>query len=176
MNSTTTSDTEESSKQTYSNAPLTSISSLTDRSAERDDLFPLPNVPEYGSSPIPISRWTKPTFIERNFGKRKPQNFYFNFTPESLTPFELNLGDLHYRWVDGFWFNLGTDYEAACVEMTEKRKQEYIEENEQLRAEIEILLDLNTDYEMKKAHLREKLQDLEDLIRSYPGVMDDSSD
>lgn len=176
MDSISSSDVDESSNKSSSKTPLTSISSLTDMSAQRDDLFPLPNVPDYGNNPIPIARWTKPTFLERNFGKRKPQNFYFNFTPEALTPFELNLNDLHYRWVDGFWFNLGTDYEAACVEMTEKRRQEYIEENEQLRAEIEILLDMNTDYEMKKAHLREKLMDLENLIRNYPGVMDESSD
>ena len=153
---------------------LQSVSSVSGISDEPQSIFPLPQVPNKFEDAIPISRWTKPTFIERNFGTRKQQHFFFNFTPEMLSPFELNVGNLHYRWVDGFWFNLGTDYEAACVDMTEKKKQEYLEENEQLKAEIEILLDLNTNYEMKKAHLREKLKNLEDMIRSYPGVMSDS--
>ena len=153
---------------------VTSISSVSGLNDEPDDIFPLPQVPNKFEDAIPISRWTKPTFIERNFSTRKQQHFFFHYVPEPLAPFELNVGDLHYRWVDGFWFNLGTDYEAACVDMTEKRKQEYLEENEQLKAEIEILLDLNTNYELKKAHLREKLKQLEDMIRSYPGVVSDS--
>lgn len=155
---------------------LPSISSVSDISDEPVDIFPLPQVPNKFEDAIPVSRWTKPSFMERNFGTRKEQHFFFNYVPEPLSPFELNIGNLHYRWVDGFWFNLGTDYEAACVDMTEKKKEEYLEENEKLKSEIEILLDLNTNYELKKAHLREKLEKLENMIKSYPGVLDNDSD
>lgn len=155
-------------------SPESEINKDIKKNAGNNDIFPLPVTFNHDLDFIPVSKWTRPTFLERNFSERKKQRFNFNYDINNLAPIEINLGNCHFRWVDGFWFNLGTDYEAACVDMTEEKKEHYLKENDELKLQIEILLDINTNYEIKKAHLREKLTKLEEEIRSFPGVIPDS--
>ena len=126
---------------------------------------------------VPARRWTRPGFFERIFqhGKKK-EYFYFENLPEPLAPLILNLKDVHLKWEDGFWVNLGTDYHPELINLDEDQEKQMIQENRVLNAQIEILLDMNTNYELKKAHLREKLALLENQIRHFPGLDLDSNE
>lgn len=126
---------------------------------------------------VPARRWTRPGFFEKIFkpGKNKDY-FYFENLPEPLSPLILNLDDVHLKWEDGFWVNLGTDYHPELLNLDAKQEKDMIQENRILNAQIEILLDMNTNYELKKAHLREKLALLENQIRHFPGLDLDSGE
>lgn len=123
------------------------------------------------NSAIPARRWTRPGFFQRIFqpGKNKDY-FYFENLPESLSSLALNLDDIHLQWTDGYWTNLGTDYRAAITELNQEQQTAMVNENQDLYAKIEILLNLNTKYELEKARLREKLANLEYQIRHFPGL------
>lgn len=126
---------------------------------------------------VPARRWTRPGFFDRYFrpGKNKDY-FYFENLPDPLSPLLLNLDDVHLKWEDGFWINLGTDYHPEMIKLDSKQEKEMAQENKILKAQIEILLDMNANYELKKAHLREKLSLLENQIRHFPGLELDSDD
>ena len=126
---------------------------------------------------VPARRWTRPKFFERIFqpGKKK-EYFYFENLKEPLSPLLLTLNNVHLKWTDGFWVNLGTDYHPEMVQLDSNQENEMIQENRILNAQIEILLDMNTNYELKKAHLREKLALLENQIRHFPGLDLDADD
>lgn len=119
-------------------------------------------------STVPVRRWTRPGVFGKN--NRKPDYFFFDNLPDPLSPISLNINDIHLKWNDGSWVNLGTDYQAACTEISERDIDRLTAENSELYAQIEILLDMNTNYELEKAKLREKLQNLEEQIRSFPGL------
>lgn len=121
-------------------------------------------------TPAPITRWTRPGFIEAALGKKKPDNFFIEKLTKPLSPIDLNIGNIHYRWVDGFWVNIGSDYEAATTKINREQAEKYAEENADLSRQIELLLDMNTEYELRKAKKREKLRMLEDQIRHFPGL------
>ena len=134
-----------------------------------------PVVKEQPKSTCPISRWTRPGFCQRLFGSRKPDNFFFDRLSEPLSPLSLNINNIHLRWVDGYWENLGPDYDATRAELDEEAVRRVVQENREMYAQIEILLDMNTNYELKKASLKAKLRNLEEQIRSFPGL-DEYSD
>ena len=122
---------------------------------------------------IPAHRWTRMAFCDRVFRppqKKAKEYFYFEQFKEPLSQLTLNVGDVHLQWNDGYWVNLGSDYQVAQIVLNEKEEEEMIEENKDLNTRIEILLDMNTNYEIKKAHLREKLAKLENQIRHFPGL------
>ena len=131
-----------------------------------------PAVKEQPKSSCPVSRWTRPGFFKKLAGHVKPDNFFFDKLPESLSPISLNIDNIHLRWVDGYWENLGTDYEAACTQLDEEGVRQMTQENREMYAQVEILLDMNTNYELKKASLKAKLRNLEEQIRSFPGLND----
>ena len=133
-----------------------------------------PALKDKPKSTCPVSRWTRPGFFQRLAGNPKPDNFFFDKLPASLSPVFLNIDNIHLRWVDGYWENLGSDYKAACIELSDDEVEKVAQENREMYAQIEILLDMNTNYELKKAHLKEKLRNLEEQIRSFPGLNDDS--
>jgi hypothetical protein len=69
--------------------------------------------------------------------------------------------------------NLGTDREALHQTLKDDEAQEMMEENQCL-AEVELLLDVNTNYELKNLHLRQKLQNLVNDTAHFPGMNSDS--
>jgi hypothetical protein len=122
---------------------------------------------------VPIMRWTRPGFFQRMCGPRKEEYFFFETMPEPISQLYLNIGDIHFRWEDGHWDNMGTDYEAARRQLNEEEFLAMQQENHDLSARIEILLNLNTSYEMKKMHLRDKLARLESQIRTIVRMSED---
>jgi phytoene dehydrogenase-like protein len=128
-----------------------------------------------GEKAVPVFKWSRPGCLERMMCKpRKAERFVFDGLPAAGEDLEVNMGDIHLKWGGGVWINLGTDYEAARQALTEDEAQDMMEENQCLAAEIELLLDMNTNYELKKAHLRQKLQKLVDRIAHFPGMNSDS--
>lgn len=121
---------------------------------------------------VPARRWTRPGILDKMGNKCRPDYFFFDKLPEPMSPVSLNINDIHLKWEDGFWSNLGTDYQAACTELSPQDIDRVVQENNDLAAKIEILLDMNTNYELEKARLREKLQNLEEQIRTFPGLND----
>lgn len=138
-------------------------------------------------SSIPVPRWSRPGFLDRITGQKKPTNFVFDKLGGLSCPIALRLHRIQTRskdgaalvpainlkWDDGYWIDLGSDYEAACRRLTPSDAERMMQENEDLAASIEILLDMTTNYELKKASLRQKLETLEHRIRAFPGVEDD---
>jgi len=126
-------------------------------------------------SSVPVSRWTRPGFLSRLCGPRKVEGFVFDGLADAHSAIPLDIDGAHLVWEDGSWLHRGPDYEAGRVRLTEDEEAALADENGGLSAQVEILLDTNTSYELKRAALREKLAALEQQIRSFPGL-DDYSD
>jgi diadenosine tetraphosphate (Ap4A) HIT family hydrolase len=128
-----------------------------------------------GEKSIPVFKWSRPGLLERMMGKpRRAERFVFDDLPPAGGNLVINMGDIHLKWGGGIWVNLGTDCEAAHQTLTEDEAQEMMEENQCLAAEVELLLDTNTNYELKTVHLRQKLQNLVDDIAHFPRMNSDS--
>jgi hypothetical protein len=56
------------------------------------------------------------------------------------------------------------------TQLTEDQKDDMVRENGFLQNQVEVLLDMNANYEMKKLHLQGKLEQLLDQIKHYPGL------
>jgi hypothetical protein len=122
------------------------------------------------SHPTPALRWTQPGLCS----KKTHDYFVFDDLPDPAKDTSLNIEHIHLRFHERCWVNHGTDYEAACRTLTADEEGDLHDENHHLAAQIELLLDLNTNYELKKARLRQKLEKLVYQIEHFPGLNSDS--
>jgi hypothetical protein len=123
--------------------------------------------------PAPIGKWTKLGALARCCGPRKPDRFFIENFPDDQAPVDINLRDTHLRWLDNTWHNLGCGFDPGIGELNEDQTEDMITENRFLRNQIETLLDMNANYEMKKIHLQDKLDRLLDQIKHFPGLDED---
>lgn len=125
---------------------------------------------------VPVTKWTKKTGFASIFKKDQQEFFYFNELPEPLTPLTIEINGNSFKWENGFW---KTQMEVEAEEkelLNDEQLREIEEENKDLEAQIEFLLDLNTNYELEKAQLHERFRELEEQIRNFPGVMESGDD
>jgi hypothetical protein len=122
------------------------------------------------TKPVPALRWNRPGILS----KKKPEYFAFEDLPDPATDTEMALKHIHLRFHESGWINLGTDYEAARRTLTDDEESDLRNENYQLAQQIELLLDMNTNYELKKARLRQKLEKLVHQIEHFPGLDSES--
>ena len=128
-------------------------------------------IAESNINSFPINNWISSTFFEKHFFGRKPQRFCFLKLSKPLSPIEISFSNINYRWVDGIWYNLGTEYNKFTFNLTEEEEQKIIKENSNLFIEIKILEELNTTLLLEKLKLEKKLLKLENKIKSFPGII-----
>lgn len=112
----------------------------------------------------PVGRWTRPGFIDRNFGKPTPDTFMINRRADSNIPIEIKFGGVHLRWQDGQWTNLNLDEQPTNHNPTLSEISTLQKENAQLQVECEILLHMLTVSEMTKAKCMNQLNELKSKI------------
>ena len=103
-----------------------------------------------------VGKWTKPGFV----GKKKPLNFGINKRGASNSPLSFNIHEVNLQWEDGSWanLNLGEVQPKNATPSAEEMRMK-LEENERFKVECEILVNMLTTAEMKKARNKKILAD-----------------
>lgn len=115
-------------------------------------------------------RWSRPGCVCH----KKPEYLVFEDLPDPANGTKLTLANSHFRFQERVWINLGTDIEAADRALTTEEEADLREDNHYLAAQLELLLDMNTNYELKKARMRQKLEKLVRQIEHLSRLSPDS--
>lgn len=121
---------------------------------------------EVDASKLPaITKWSRPGFLERAIGNRKPERLVIDRLPSDNCPIDLNMGNVRMRWENNKWMNLNLNEQVVNTNPSEPQVTEIIRENAQLRVQCEVLLHMLTMSEMNKAKAQNKLVDLKQRIQ-----------
>lgn len=124
-----------------------------------------------------LPRWTKPGFIGKIFGDPKPDQFGITRRAESNVPINIKIGDdVQIKWDGVSWVNGRITDPSKNSYPPPQDIQEMKTRNAQLQIECEILLNMLTKAEIKKAKLKRELADkkivLQELIERVEAEME----
>ncbi|KAK8888097.1 hypothetical protein M9Y10_039158 [Tritrichomonas musculus] len=113
-----------------------------------------------------LQRWTKPGFFPRK--NPKAEQFGISRKAESNIPITLNVGDVQIKWEDPEWINGRITDRSKDANPSIQDIKEMKTRNAQLQVECEILLNMLTSAELRKARLKRELAEkkivLQELI------------
>lgn len=111
-----------------------------------------------------VSRWTRPTLIERMSKSPKAQQFPINHRPDANVSIPLTVGNANLEWHDGAWVNQNIDEQPVNANPSTQEIAQLQKDNAQLQVECEILLHMLTVSEMKKVKAQNRLAELKQRI------------
>lgn len=115
-----------------------------------------------------LAKWTKPGFLGKIIGDPKPEQFGITRKADSNIPISLKIGDLSIQWDGVSWVNGRISDPSKNAYPPPQDIKEMKIKNAQLQIECEILLNMLTKAEIKKAKLKRELEDkkivLQELI------------
>ena len=110
----------------------------------------------------PVNRWSRPGFVSRVVGSKKPENFVISDYLKNNN-ISLNVGGIRLQFQNEKWVNLDEPRrENQSAKRIDLRKLEM--ENSQLQLQCEVLLHMLTLSELKKAKHQGKLDQLKKQI------------
>jgi hypothetical protein len=84
---------------------------------------------------------------------KKPEYLVFEDLPDPANDTKLTLANSHFLFQERVWINLGTEIEAAGRALTAEEEADLRNDNPYFAAQIELLLDMNTNYVRQIEHL-----------------------
>lgn len=112
-----------------------------------------------------LPRWTKPGFLGKFLKEPKPEQFGITRRAESNVPILLKVGDAEIKWEGSSWINGRVTEPSKNVYPPLQDIKEMKTKNAQLQVECEILLNMLTKAEIKKAKLKRELADKKIILQ-----------
>ena len=106
-----------------------------------------------------VGNWTKPGFLNK-----RPVKFGINIRGNANVPLSMNVQEANMLWDGGSWRNLNLDEPPKSAYPSAEDIRRTTEENEKFRVECEVLLNMLTSSEMKKAKNKKILSDKKQRI------------